>query len=223
MKSKSKVKINYKRLIILILFLYALIYTLYTIINMPIKNIYIKNNTLLTDQEIIEIAKLDDYPSIITTLSFVIEKRLSDNTYITSAKVIKSLSFSLTIEIVENKPIFYNRRLNKIVLQDGKVVNGRYNVGTLINYVPDSIYDNFIKQMAKVDQDIIERISEIEYKPNAVDEGRFYLSMKDGNYVYLTIKKFTAVNDYIDIVKTLNNKKGILYLDDAGFFEVIER
>jgi cell division protein FtsQ len=223
MKSKSKVKINYKRLIILILFLYALIYTLYTIINMPIKNIYIKNNTLLTDQEIIEIAKLDDYPSIITTLSFVIEKRLSDNTYITSAKVIKNLSFSLTIEIVENKPIFYNRRLNKIVLQDGKVVNGRYNVGTLINYVPDSIYDNFIKQMAKVDQDIIERISEIEYKPNAVDEGRFYLSMKDGNYVYLTIKKFTAVNDYIDIVKTLNNKKGILYLDDAGFFEVIER
>jgi cell division protein FtsQ len=190
---------------------------------MPIKNIYIKNNTLLTDQEIIEIAKLDDYPSIITTLSFVIEKRLNDNTYITSSKVTKDLSFGITIEIVENKPTFYNRRLNKIILQDGKVVNGRYNVGTLINYVPDSIYDNFVKQMAKVEQDIIERISEIEYKPNTVDEGRFYLSMKDGNYVYLTIKKFTAVNDYIDIVKTLNNKKGILYLDDAGFFEVIER
>ena len=58
MQKKTKVKINFKRLFILILFLYALIYSLYTIINIPIKNIFIKNNTLLTDQEIIEIAKI---------------------------------------------------------------------------------------------------------------------------------------------------------------------
>lgn len=223
MENKNKIKVNYKRLFLLILFLYVLIYSLYTIINTPIKNIYIKNNTLLTDQEIIEIAELQDYPSIITTMNFLIEKKLENNTYIKSAKVTKKLPSAIVIEVVENKPTFYNRRDNKIVLQDGKVVIGRYNVGTLINYVPDTIYAKFIKEMSKVDSSIIERISEIEYKPNAVDDGRFYLSMKDGNYVYLTIKKFTAINDYIDIVKTLSNKKGILYLDDAGFFEVIER
>ena len=223
MEKKNKIKVNYKRLFLLILFLYVLIYSLYTIINTPIKNIYIKNNTLLTDQEIIEIAELQDYPSIITTMNFLIEKKLENNTYIKSAKVTKKLPSAIVIEVVENKPTFYNRRDNKIVLQDGKVVIGRYNVGTLINYVPDTIYTKFIKEMSKVDSSIIERISEIEYKPNAVDDGRFYLSMKDGNYVYLTINKFTAINDYIDIVKTLSNKKGILYLDDAGFFEVIER
>ena len=37
-----------------------------------------------------------------------------------------------------------------------------------------------------------------------------------------TIREFQKVNDYLNIVKTIGNKKGILYLDDAEFFELIK-
>ena len=76
--------------------------------------------------------------------------------------------------------------------------------------------------MQKVNIDILNRISEIKYDPNDVDQERFYLIMNDGNKVYLTIKKFLLINNYIDIVKKFNNAKGIIYLDSGEYFDVID-
>ena len=42
--------------------------------------------------------------------------------------------------------------------------------------------------------------------------------MSDGNYVYLTLNKFMKINNYLEIVKTFNNNKGILYLDSGEYF-----
>ena len=37
------------------------------------------------------------------------------------------------------------------------------------------------------DNSILYRISQIEYKPNDIDEERFLLYMIDGNYVYISL------------------------------------
>ena len=44
--------------------------------------------------------------------------------------------------------------------------------------------------------------------------------MNDGNYVYLTLNKFNKINNYLEIVRTFNNVKGILYLDSGEYFEI---
>ena len=44
--------------------------------------------------------------------------------------------------------------------------------------------------------------------------------MNDGNQVYVTVSKLDVLNKYIDIIKKLDNKKGILYLDSGNYFEV---
>ena len=44
--------------------------------------------------------------------------------------------------------------------------------------------------------------------------------MNDGNEVYITSKKAEMLNKYIEIVKKLDNKKGILYLDSGNYFEI---
>ena len=46
--------------------------------------------------------------------------------------------------------------------------------------------------------------------------------MNDGNYVYLTLDKFNKIDKYLEIIKSFNNKKGILYLDSGEYFEVKE-
>ena len=66
----------------------------------------------------------------------------------------------------------------------------------------------------------MERISEIEYRPNDVDTKRFYLLMDDGNIVYLTLDDFLKINSYIETIKTLDGNKGTLYLDSGNYFEV---
>ena len=76
--------------------------------------------------------------------------------------------------------------------------------------------------MEELNLDILTRISEIEYKPNDVDQERFFLIMNDGNYVYLTLYKFNNMNKYLNIIKTFENKKGILYLDSGEYFDVFD-
>ena len=44
--------------------------------------------------------------------------------------------------------------------------------------------------------------------------------MNDGNQVYITINRLNLLNKYIDIVKKLDNKNGILYLDSGNYFEI---
>jgi hypothetical protein len=76
--------------------------------------------------------------------------------------------------------------------------------------------------MALVNKDILTKISEITYFPDSVDDERFYLLMTDGNYVYLTLKKFYLINDYNSYVKEFGTKKGVLYLNSGGYFKIIE-
>jgi len=76
--------------------------------------------------------------------------------------------------------------------------------------------------MNNVSESIKSQISEILYYPNEQDDDRFLLYMNDGNYVYLTLTKFKQINYYEDVLKSLNGKKGILYLDSGNHFEIME-
>ena len=76
--------------------------------------------------------------------------------------------------------------------------------------------------LKKININVLNRISEIEYVPTDVIKNRFLLLMNDGNYVYITLDKFKSINKYIDIIKEFEGKKGILYLDSGKYFDVLE-
>ena len=220
---KKKRKINKKRIYTFLIFLILLVFFVYKLFNINIKNIYVLGNEYFTDQEIIDMAKIKNYPKSINNLSFNIKNRLEDNIYILSAKVYKKGFINrVYIEIEENYPLFYYKVEDKIVLYNGEKVTDKFTIPTVINQIPNTIYDEFIKKIKKVDKKILDRVSEIEYAPNEVDEERFFLIMNDGNYVYLTLNKFLSINKYIDMIKSFNNKKGILYLDSGEYFDVFD-
>jgi len=222
-KNKLKRKLNKKRFFIFLIIFLLLVIVIYKLFNTNIKNIYINGNEFLTDQEIIDIAKLENYPNSINNLSYTIKNRLENNIYILSAKVIKKGFINkVYIDVKENYPLFYYQTEDKTVLYNGDKVTNKFTVPTIINQIPNTIYKEFIKKMKKVDKDILNRMSEIEYVPNDVDEERFFVLMNDGNYVYLTLNKFLSINKYIDMVKSFDNKKGILYLDSGEYFDVFD-
>ena len=221
-KVKKKTKIKFKNVLSFFITTLLLIGLVFLILSFRIKTITISGNSLYSDWDIVKIAGLNDYPSSIKTSSLSIKKKLESSPYIKKANVTKFLFSKVSIVIEENLPIFYYVPKQKTVLEDKSVVKKRFAVPTLINYVPDKLYDNFIKKMNDIDYDIIMRMSEIKYDPNDVDTERFLVTMNDGNYVYLTLSKFTKINNYVDIIEKFNNKKGILYLDSGEYFKILD-
>jgi len=218
-KKEKRIKIRYGRIIILLLFLFTFFYLIFTYIKIPIRNIFISGNTILKDQEIIDLADISDYPSILSISSYGIEKKLEKNIYVKKANVKKDFR-QIYIEIKENYPLFYNQNTNKTIMYNFKETSIDMNAPVLINSLTSDVYKLFKEKMKLVNRNIISRISEIKYDPVSVDEERFLFTMNDGNYVYITLEKIEKINNYVDIIKTFENKKGILYLDSGEYFEL---
>lgn len=227
-------KINFRKVFFVLILFSLNTFLLIKIINNKIKNIYIINNdinSIFKDQYIIDVAGINNYPSLIETSTSKIKERLEKNTFIKNAKVYKKGLYEIYIEIKENSILFYNSSNNTYVLEDKseityddianlypKLITNIPIVPTLVNYVPEKIYDNLIVQMSSVDDSILNHISEIRYAPNNVDDERFLFTMSDGNYVYITPNRMNLMNKYLDIVTKVDNKKGTLFLDYGIYF-----
>lgn len=226
-KTKIKVKVKKRKLklkrIFICLILLLIIVLLFLLIkNVPIKNIYIIGNNILSDKEIIEISQISNYPSFIDTSKKDIIKRLEKNNYIKKVEVEKKFFNKIYIYITENKIIsIYN---NKLLLENGKEVENIYDIHTAPILISDisNIKEEYVKSFSKINDDILLKISEIEYSPNEVDTERFALRMDDGNLVYITLNKITKINKYNSIYSELEGKKGIIYLDSGDYIEVKE-
>lgn len=219
---RKKRKLKVKRIIICILILIILALLVLYIKDLSIKNIYIVGNNILGDKEVIESASISNYPPFLTTNSGTIKKKLLKNNYIKEVKVKKKLIGKIYIYITEKKIIgIYN---NKILLEDSSLVENIYNISSapIITNDISTILDKFTSKFSKVDNDILLKISEISYTPNDVDPERFLLKMNDGNQAYITLSKITKINKYNDIYSSMENKKGIIYLDSGDYIEVKE-
>ena len=224
-KNKKKKKLNIIKLLVFILIFYIIIYSIYSLFNMKIRNIVIKGNTYLKDYEIIEQANIKDYPPMLTLNKNKTINKLKELDLISDATIKKSFDFTLTIEIVEKKIILeYD---NNYYLSDGSKMKVSYlGTPTLVNYVPEGTLKKFLNEMGKLDYDIINSISEIEYSPtknsdgNITDEDIFIFKMNDGMIVYISTDKIDIMNKYQKIYASLGDKKGILHLDKGNYLEV---
>lgn len=225
MKKKVKRRFNFLRFITFIITLFILYIVISFLLSVKTKNIVILNNNYYNDEVIIEKAGIQDYPKFLLLNSNKVKKKIESLDLVSSVTVKKKLNFILEITVNEKKILYYNKSNNYYKLSDGSTYksNDIYGVPTLINYIPEDIEAKFIKKFSKVNSNIISLISEIEYSKTEFDSERFLLYMSDENLVYITVSKIELLNKYIDIVKTLEGKKGILYLDSGNYFEIKEK
>ena len=222
MKKKKKKRLNKKRTLVFILFLYIICYFLYDLINSPIKHFEINGNKLVKDSEILRVSNLKDYPSIMRYTSNTIEKKIKSIELVNDVKVKKWFGHKIIINIDENKVLFYYKDINKIVLSNGNIIDNKYDiVGIPIfnNDMDKDIYNDFIKNFSKLNDNIIYEINNLEYYPQVSTDGsiiskdRFKIVMNDGNTVVANSKSVDVLNKYNDIYASLNDKKGTINLD----------
>lgn len=226
-KLVKKRKIKLLTCLIVLLVLGGLSFVVCFFLKLPILNLIVENTTYLNDDYILELAEVKDYPSFWMSSTSNMERKLENSPYISEAKVERKFFHILVFNIDENKPLFINNTNNTVVFSDKEEVSvsdriDLFRIPRLINYVPDNKYQSFIKGMANIKKDILGKISDIEYQPNDYDKDRFLLYMDDGNMVYLTLTKFDMINYYNDVLSQLENRKGILYLDNGNHFQIME-
>ena len=204
----------------LIVFIAIISFACSKYIKINIRNIIVSGNNILTDQEVIEQAKLEEYPSFINTFTFNIKKELLKNPYIKKVKVTKGL-LSIKIIIDEEKVLYIDSNTNEKITLNSKVKDNKILCAPiLINEVPTGKIEGFKKAMNKIDLNILCQMSSIKYEPNEkIDSDRYLVYMNDGNKVYLTINKFKRINDYNDIIENIGKQNGTLYLDYGNYFE----
>ena len=222
-RRRKKRKLKIKNILIFITTLITIALIAYYCITLPIKNIYIKGNNIIADNEIIEESEIYDYPSFLLTSSFKIEYKLKKNKFIDKVKVRKKIGNIIEINITEQKPLAIIEENNQVILSSGNIVDNIYNINDapiLVNSIKEEIYDNFIDKFSKIDINILRQISQIEYSPTNVDNSRFMLYMNDSNIVYITLTKINKLNKYNKIKDKMNDKTGIIYLDSGNYVEL---
>lgn len=221
---KKKLKIfNFLIFIVVVLLISFFIKIL---LNVKVRNIYISGNKYLNDDYIIKKSSLYYYPKFITYNIFYYQDVLKKDPYIKDVSIKRGF-FSIKINIVEKRAVLFNGVSNEYSFNDNTKIKEsdsvvKFVLPRLLNFVPNNIYSELINSLSKVNDNILNKISDIEYSPNNIDKERFILYMNDGNLVYITLTKFNKISYYDNIYSQLDNHKGILYLDNGNHFEIKE-
>lgn len=219
MQKKKIHHLKIKPFLILLASVILIILSIIYLNQLRIKNIYIKGTSYLNDYEIINIARIKDYPKWLKYSSKTLERKIKNLALVDEVKVKKNILGKVTITIKEAIPLFYNRDLESYILSNGNETNEYAFTGVpfLVNIVPEKIYKRLIKELSKVNLASIQMISEIEYQPSKsgdviIDDTRFLFRMNDGNQVYINLINIDRLDSY-PLIYTILTEKGVLELD----------
>lgn len=227
---KVKRRLRIKVVLKALLFLVILGALYFYIINLETKNIYITGTTNIKDVEIIEISNLQDYPKLYKLNLNKIEKQIKKLPLVKDVEVKRNPLGKLTINVEENDILFFYKYNQKFISSNKKELEENDNYlgyPTLINFTPDTSFNELVKGLAKIDNNIIKMINEIEYTPYKNSEGqsiedssayknaRFTLYMNDSNTVIIDTVNIKRLQNYPKIYTSLNmdTTKGVLELD----------
>lgn len=223
-KTKKRLKLRVNVLIkIIIFFLFVGLFIFY-ISTLKINHIKIVGNNIIKDVEIIEKAEIENYPEIYKLNFKKIKNEIKSIPLIKDVKIKRNIFGKLTINITEDKILFFYKYNNKFISSSGESIpdsNIFYGYPTLINFTPDTIFDDFVSGLNKIDYNIIRMINEIEYTPyksadgTVIDNNHFTLKMNDTNTVMIDTVNIKNLNKYNTIIASpdMDTSHGVIYLD----------
>ena len=187
----KKKKLRLLPFLIFIIAITIIVFTCLLILDTKVKNIIITGNEVLSDDEIIDLAGLTNYPSFYKTLNITMKNNITKEQLIKSVNINRKFYHIIEIKVKKYKILYKREDNGKYVLENNKEITlskrTPYTIPRLINEIPTNKLDIFIKYFKRIDLNIREKISEINYVPNEFDDDRFLLYMDDGNSVYMTI------------------------------------
>ncbi|MBR2712443.1 MAG: FtsQ-type POTRA domain-containing protein [Bacilli bacterium] len=219
-KKRKRKRLRLKNVFLFLLFVTLIGFIIYGLTYIKVRTYYVYGNNYLTEDEVLKELKLDKNSSYLLTNNILEKENIKNSKFLKSVDISRTLYLELKISVTEYKRLFYDKNDSKVVLENNEKADySKDNLPVLVSKIEDeNVYKQLVKKMNKVNDNSLGMISEIIYSPNEIDKERFLLSMNDGNYVYVTLTKLKKINEYKSIISTVENKKGILYLDYGNYF-----
>jgi len=216
-----KLKKRYVKIFSFLVFILVMILLYFVIFSdfANITNVYIKNERLVSEEEILELSGLKDYPNTYFTFKSQIRSKLKTNQYIKDVDIDKK-GKRIYLTIIETKPLL---RVGDQYLFDNNLIFA----GEFSDVVPTYHGDVMILEKVEFQEELnalyldsyenYSRISEIIFNPHALNQKELRLIMRDGNTVIVTYDDFAyKMGYYVDILVNINerlpNSNGIIDL-----------
>lgn len=215
-----------RRYFILSIFLSLIVIgTIYLLSNKSnVFSISVNGNYYLSDDDVVLTSKLSTSSKYLFVFPSTVEKRVLSNPLVEECKVSLLDDNLINIDIREKKIVgyIYEESNYKILTIDNDKIELTTDNAYLINKIPlieGFTEDDLIlieKQMADLDGDLINEISEIHYyaplKYQYVE-----VIMRDGNYIFTSPYGLNILNKYYDIESSYGmSKNSCFYFEDIS-------
>lgn len=194
----------------------------------PLSNVYrvtVSGNYYFNDQFYKELSGISDDSKYLLTFSLAVEKRLESDPLIEDATVTHEDHSLIHIEIKEKEVVAYTYDSEPfLILKDGSKVAFDERYLAILSYIPylEGYSDDDIKVITKgfekLNQNMVNEISEIHRYPFSYDDKMMEVIMRDGNYVYLSYYALPLLNNYHAIVSELKkpDKTNCIFVDEMS-------
>lgn len=196
-----------------------------------VKTIEISGNETLTNDDVIQLAGLQEKTNIWTVDRMDLEHQLENVAVIRKANIKKQYPWTIKIAIKEHSIVgFLNEDSEYLpVLENGNVLveNQFFTLGDapVLNGFTDEQYLNrMVDELSHLPTSILKLISEVVWNPSKQNKYKVTLYMSDGFTVEATIRGFSnKMKNYPSIVSQLDeDETGIIHMSVGSYFERIE-
>lgn len=229
LRERRKKRTNRKFTLLLVIFLITLLGLLY--FQSPyshVQTIVVKGSNLATSDEYIDRSGIQKGQSMWEIRTKNAEEILQKNDWIQDVTVKRSGLTAVTIELKEWKKAAYVQTEDgfDLVLENGTVFHSSENLAPVDAPVL-SAFDNpkamtrMVKELAKLNGEVLSMISQIESVPSKADPYRIRLFMNDGFEVRAVIPSFAEkMNYYPSIIAQIGeSEKGVIDIEVGSFFQ----
>lgn len=188
-----------------------------------IRIVELKGNSYYSKQEVMALAKIRYDMKSILAPSFLIEKRLSNDTMIKSASVHKSWNGVVSIALEEEKRLgYYEKEGKKYLLiessEDILVKDVEQTVDVpFLNGLNEKQRSRYRKEAITLDLESLALISEVSHYETSYDKDMLQLTMQDGHIVRTTYEGLKMLDSYKEMLKGVKTDlKCIVFAEETN-------
>lgn len=191
-----------------------------------VKSLDVRGNSFYTKQMVLQKVGLTYDSRYIVIPRFYLEWKLEKDDLIEDATVHKGLDGAITIDVKEKSIVGYyiDNGKNYALVNDGSsLVIDSAKLDTIVNYpLVDGFTAGERKKLAKsfggkqkVDDSIVQMISEMVPYETSYDKHMVKIIMQDGNTIFTSYESMPLLNDYLGTLKRLKKSNVCLWPDAA--------
>lgn len=190
------------------------------------KAVIISGNNILSKDEVLSAAKVNDDSRLILSQPFLLKRNLKNHPFINNSSVsVSFLKRTIKIDINELEIFGYRYKDDEtyMILSDG---SSEVLSSDLYQYLADLIYVSgftdeedqvrLAKSFVDVEESITSQISEIHQTSVSYDDKLLEILMNDGNKVYTSFQTVERLNYYFDIIMGLKASNSCIYIDELS-------